>query len=47
MIDPFANAFNYEPNWNYHNYDNTTKIENGKLVDAMQAWIYERKVLQL
>lgn len=45
MIDPFANAFNYEPVWNYYKYDETTKIVEGKLADAMSPWIYERKVL--
>lgn len=35
LIDPYANAFNYEPIWNYYKYDKTTKIIEGNSVDAM------------
>jgi len=43
LYDAYPNAFNKEPTGSPYDSDQTTKIVNGKAVDAMQKIIWERK----
>lgn len=43
LNDTYANAFNYGPTGSPWDSDDTTKLVDGKRVDAMTPWLWERK----
>jgi len=43
LNDTYANAFNYGPTGSPWDSDKTTKIVDGKHVNAMTPWLWERK----